>query len=83
MMIKASSATQGTGTSRVFSTRASSHYSKELIDERVTQILALLLYIKKQDNNQFTVLSLPCIETEIIKLTSKQSRDRLWFNAAP
>ena len=51
--------------------RASSHYSKELIDVRATQILALLLYVKKQDNNQFTVLSLPHIQTKTIKLASK------------
>ena len=51
--------------------RESSHYSKELIDERATQILALLLYVKKRDNNQFTMLSLPHIKAKTIKLTSK------------
>ena len=29
------------------SIRVSSHYLKELIDERATQVLALLLYVKK------------------------------------
>ena len=51
--------------------RASSHYLKELIDERATQILAFLLYVKKQDKNQFTVLSLPRIKTKTIQLTLK------------